>query len=191
MEEWALIIAAGVGGLLALLGGLIKKIFSSRALDKEYKERRREEQLRIQTEQIRRDIESIEEAADTVAVALRELQGLGILNSNIQFLVNSGELSEKDAKEKIEMASKNVDIATGKVRVALTWGGRRAFSLGPEIRNKFMNYDAVVDRLHKAMLGKNMEDQNKLWIKLLESGGALQEALRSCVINLWEMEKQE
>jgi hypothetical protein len=93
-----------------------------------------------------------------------------------------GIATPEDVRREEERAQREHQPRLAAFNLALARGGRRAFSLGGEIRDAFMRVDDLAGRLHRAMLGQNAEDQAALWREIMEAGGALQSALRQNVL---------
>jgi hypothetical protein len=185
-QELSVIIGAVVGALAAILGSAIPTLITARAervaAEKERQERRENEIIRLQEKWIERDVEKVEAAADAVSIAMREIHHLGEMQQALKMMEQSKAVTEEESKAKLNQVGDELAQASKEMRYALARGSRSAFSLGPKIRAAFMDFDGVVSRLHRAMLGINQENQSELWLELVERGGALQEALRDHVV---------
>lgn len=182
-SELTIILAAAVGALAALLGSVIPALIKERADRKaaevERYDRRKNDLIKVEKELIERDIYKIEEAADSVLITMRLISHIAERQNAFNKLIKNGRIMEDIKKEELAKLDTNLAKHNEDMRRNLMLSVRRAYSLGESIKEGYLEYDDIIGRLHKSLLGQTDEEQKDLWFLAYESGGKLQEALRS------------
>lgn len=166
-----------LGALIALassvITGIVNHRLSTAQAKREYEAKRREENIRLKWEEVKRDVEATEQLIEAINLVIREQFHLAQVQLGLQQHKANDEI-RKNLEQRYQEAINRIALYGEQQRQVYARTVWRVFSLPQDVQNSFMAFDKAVGSFFQiTQTGGNLDimEVNKL-------GGTLRTTLR-------------